>query len=121
MSTERADRAEHIASVPTELQNPYIVVIGASAGGVPVLQNILTSLPRQFPAVICAVVHIPAWRRSLLPTVLSISSRAAVEPVNHQPLKPGCVYVAAPDHHLIVDTVRRCCGTARRKTLIARR
>jgi len=85
------------------LRPPHIVVLGASAGGMPVLQRIVAALPSNFPAVLCAVVHIPAWRRSMLPAVLSVDSRPAVEPVNRQPLAPGRLYVAAPDHHLIVE------------------
>jgi two-component system, chemotaxis family, protein-glutamate methylesterase/glutaminase len=80
-----------------------LVVIGASAGGLPVLQETLRELSADFPAIICVVVHIPAWRRNLLPALLRLDGRHAIEPVNHQPLRPGRVYVAPPDHHLIID------------------
>jgi len=80
-----------------------MIVIGASAGGLPVLREMLGRLSAPFPAVICVVVHIPAWRRNLLPTLLAMGGRPAIEPVNRQPLASGHVYVAAPDHHLIVE------------------
>jgi two-component system, chemotaxis family, protein-glutamate methylesterase/glutaminase len=104
MSIEELQRPEPAAAAaPATPDAPHVVVFGASAGGVPVLQHIVTTLPRDFPAIMCAVVHIPSWRRSLLPAVLSLDDRTAVEPVNRQPLVPSRLYVAAPDHHLIVE------------------
>jgi two-component system chemotaxis response regulator CheB len=83
--------------------SPPVIVVGASAGGLPVLERILHQLPADFPGVICAVVHIPPWRKSYLPSVLSTDARRALEPMNHQPLVPGRVYVAPPDHHFIIE------------------
>jgi two-component system chemotaxis response regulator CheB len=80
-----------------------ILVIGASAGGLPALQQILRGLPSEFPVIVCAVVHIPAWRESLLPSVLTTNGRRAIEPVNHEELVAGTVYIAPPDHHLMVE------------------
>jgi two-component system chemotaxis response regulator CheB len=80
-----------------------LVVIGASAGGLPVLQQILAALPADLPATVCAVVHIPPWRRSYLPSVLTFAGRPAIEPMNHQPLNHGRAYIAPPDHHLMVE------------------
>src|SRR4051812_48429057 len=82
---------------------PPVIVIGASAGGLEALDVIWSGLPEGFPAAICVVLHIPAWRSSFLPAVLSSSGRTPVEPVNHQPLAAGRVYVAPADHHLIID------------------
>jgi two-component system chemotaxis response regulator CheB len=80
-----------------------VVVFGASAGGLPVLERILRELPADFPGIICVVVHIPPWRKSYLSTVLTMDGRRAVEPMNHQPLIPGRVYVAPPDHHFTIE------------------
>jgi two-component system chemotaxis response regulator CheB len=82
---------------------PFLIVIGASAGGLPVLEEMLRRLPTDFPAIICLVVHIPPWRKSFLASVLTVEGRTAVEPMNHQPLSAGRVYVAPPDHHLMVE------------------
>src|SRR3954471_14380193 len=104
MSIEQVDRPEFGSGPsPAESLNPRVIVMGASAGGLTVLQNIIAALPKPFDAVVCVVVHTPAWRRSLLPAALSVDGSVAIEPVNHQPLAPGRVYVAAPDHHLIVE------------------
>jgi len=80
-----------------------VVVIGASAGGLPVLERILRGLPVDFPCIICVVVHIPPWRKSYLSTVLTTEGRRAIEPMNQQQLIPGQVYVAPPDHHFIIE------------------
>jgi two-component system chemotaxis response regulator CheB len=82
---------------------PRIIVVGASAGGIAVLQDTLARLPRAFPAIICAVVHMPPWRRSTLPSMLAVDDRPAIEPVNRQPLIAGRLYVAPSDHHLLVE------------------
>jgi two-component system chemotaxis response regulator CheB len=80
-----------------------LIVIGASAGGLPPLQQILRELPAELPVIICVVLHLPPWRGSSLARVLSVDGRAVVEPMNHQALQPGRVYVAPPDHHLMVE------------------
>jgi two-component system, chemotaxis family, protein-glutamate methylesterase/glutaminase len=80
-----------------------IVVIGASAGGVRAVKAILGELPPDFPAIVCVVVHIPAWRKSVLPSVLAIDGRSGMEAANHQTLSAGRVYIAPADHHLLVD------------------
>jgi two-component system chemotaxis response regulator CheB len=82
---------------------PRIVVIGASTGGLPALQELLRGLPAGFQPTICVVVQLPAWRRDLLSSVLAVGERKAIEPVNRQPLSAGALYVAPPDHHLLVD------------------
>jgi len=82
---------------------PRIVVIGASAEGLGALNQILKDLPRGLDAIVCAVVHAPPWGRHVLPSVLTAGERAAIEPVNHQALVPGALYVAPPDHHLLVE------------------
>src|SRR3981081_2816180 len=82
---------------------PRMIVIGASAGGISVLREVLAGLSSGFPAIICVVIHIPAWRKNLLPTLLRIDDHQAVNPVNRQRLALGRVYVAPPDHHLMID------------------
>jgi two-component system, chemotaxis family, protein-glutamate methylesterase/glutaminase len=81
-----------------------IVVIGASAGGVEALQELVKQLPADFPASVFVVLHIPARSRSYLPELLSRSGRLrAVHPADGEPIQPGRIYVAPPDHHLIVE------------------
>jgi len=79
-----------------------IVVIGTSEGGVTALPKLLKELPATFPAAILIVLHIGA-HKSNLPWLLERSIKLpACHPTHGDPLLPGHVYVAPPDHHMIV-------------------
>jgi two-component system, chemotaxis family, protein-glutamate methylesterase/glutaminase len=81
-----------------------IIVIGASAGGVEVLSQLVRGLPPGFPAALLVVCHIPAGTRSVLPEILSRSGPLlAVHGRDGDPINPGHIYVAPPDHHLLVE------------------
>jgi two-component system chemotaxis response regulator CheB len=80
-----------------------IVVIGASAGGVEALKELVSYLPADFPAPILVVVHIPPHAISVLPAILSRNGKLpAIHPQDGQKLEQGQIYVAPPDNHLLV-------------------
>ena len=80
------------------------IVIGASAGGVQALSALIADLPADLPAAVFIVLHIPNNVPSLLPSILSRDARM---PVSHaedrEEIRPGKVYVAPPDHHLLIE------------------
>jgi len=80
-----------------------MVVIGASAGGVDALVQLVRTLPMSFPAPICVVLHIPADSPSLLPQILSREGQLEAKHAGHgdEP-KPGTIYIAPPDRHLVI-------------------
>lgn len=79
-----------------------IIVIGASAGGVEAVSRLVADLPRDLRASFLLVVHL-ARGRSMLPEILSRAGRIpAAHPVDGEPLQYGRIYVAPPDHHLVV-------------------
>lgn len=81
-----------------------IIVIGASAGGVPVLSKLVADLKRDLPAAVFIVLHIPAHSPSWLPEILSRDSRLAVaHPVDGEDITRGRVYVAPPNQHLLIE------------------
>jgi two-component system chemotaxis response regulator CheB len=85
-----------------------IIVIGASAGGVPALQSLVSTLPPGLPAAAFIVMHVPAWHRSELRGILSRHSSMPVSnPAPHQTIETGHIYVAPADHHLIIERDRR--------------
>src|SRR5256714_8926179 len=80
------------------------IVIGASAGGVEALQDVVARLPADLPAPACVVLHVAPYVASFLPAILSrAGSLPAVHPPNGTPLEPGVIYVAPPDHHLLIE------------------
>src|SRR5438045_7970195 len=80
-----------------------IIVIGASAGGVEAISRVIAELPRDIRAAILVVLHISRGR-SLLPEILTRAGRLpAAHPSDGEPLQYGHIYVAPPDHHLIVQ------------------
>jgi two-component system chemotaxis response regulator CheB len=80
-----------------------IVVIGASAGGVEALTQLVRTLPNTFPGAIFVAMHFPAYGTSVLPSILE---RAGNLPARHaedgQAIEAGRIYVAPPDRHLIL-------------------
>jgi two-component system, chemotaxis family, protein-glutamate methylesterase/glutaminase len=80
-----------------------LVVVGASAGGVETLQQLLGGLPPDLPAAVLVVLHVPSGGSGALPRILARSSALPVDRATHgSQLRPGTVTVAVPDHHLLV-------------------
>jgi two-component system chemotaxis response regulator CheB len=80
-----------------------LVVIGASAGGVEALVQLLRSLPADLPAAVLVVLHLPTGARSALPDILDrVCALPVQQAVDGVPLEPGTVRVAVPDRHLMV-------------------
>src|SRR5437867_9223674 len=81
-----------------------IIVIGASAGGVDVLAQLVRGLPPGLPASIFVVCHFPPGGRSVLPEILSRAGPLLASHANDgDPFYPGQIYVAPPDHHLLLE------------------
>jgi len=81
-----------------------VVVIGASAGGVEALKQLVAKLPGDTDAALFVVLHIPNQGPSRLPEILRYKSRL---PVGHakdgEPMESGRIYVAPPNHHLLLE------------------
>ena len=81
-----------------------IIVIGASAGGVYALKNLVASLPADFDASIFVVLHISPHSPSYLPDILTAAGPlVAVHPKDGEPVLHGRIYIAPPDHHLLIE------------------
>jgi two-component system chemotaxis response regulator CheB len=80
-----------------------IVAIGASAGGVRALQEILRSLPAELKAAVLIVQHTPPYWPSLLPELLQrVSALPILVTEDDMPITGGNVYLPPRDQHLIV-------------------
>lgn len=83
------------------------LVIGASAGGVEVLNILLSALPAQFDAAVMVVTHLPPDSPSYL--VQAFTGRCAlpvIEPDAGERIVAGRVYVAPPGYHMLVEDDR---------------
>jgi two-component system chemotaxis response regulator CheB len=86
------------------MENRNIVVIGASAGGFDAIKKLIAQLPEDFHASVFIVWHMSADVRGILPQMLNrVSKLHAAHAVNMEAVKPGRIYVAPPDHHMLLD------------------
>lgn len=80
------------------------VAIGASAGGLNALQKVLAPLPADFTLPMFVVQHRLPSRDDLLTFSLDQSCQLVVKEADEkEPAKPGYVYVAPANYHLLVE------------------
>jgi two-component system, chemotaxis family, protein-glutamate methylesterase/glutaminase len=81
-----------------------MICVGASAGGVGALQQLIGRLPVGFPASVFIVLHLPQTGTSVLPNILNRAGKLpALHAVHNDPIVPGHIYIAPPGFHLTVD------------------
>jgi two-component system chemotaxis response regulator CheB len=82
----------------------HTVAVGASAGGIEALRRLVAQLPEDFPATLLVVLHMPPKGTSVLPQILARAGKLPAEAAS-EGISPagGCIYVAPPDCHLLVD------------------
>lgn len=91
----------------TRLPRIEAIVIGASAGGVEALLNLLGPLRRGFGLPIIVVLHLPDERRSHLAEVFARRVHLPVrEAFDKTPIEPGTLYFAGSGYHLSVEQDR---------------
>ena len=89
------------------MENRNIIVIGASAGGFEAIKKIVGGLPPHLHASIFIVWHVSPDVRGILPDVLNrLGTLPAAHAVDMEPIKPSRIYVAPPDHHLLIEKER---------------
>lgn len=91
---------------PQKLQRD-VMVVGASAGGIRAVIEVLSRLPADLPAFVGVVIHRGAvtsedWSR----TLGSKTKLRVVEPSDGDPLVRGVVYVAPADCHMTFENDR---------------
>jgi two-component system chemotaxis response regulator CheB len=81
-----------------------IVALAASAGGLAALSRVLGGLPASFPAPTAIVQHLDPRHRSLMAEILGKRTHLKVRQAREgDELRPGWVYIAPPDNHLLVN------------------
>jgi len=81
-----------------------VVAVAASAGGLKALSLVFSMLPPDFPAAVVVVQHLDPRHRSLMADILSRRTPLQVkQAAEGDRLRPGTVYIAPPDRHLLVN------------------
>lgn len=78
-----------------------IFVIGASTGGIGALCTLVQDLP---PGLPCAILIVQHGATDILVDILKRCHRDGhvIAPKDGEAIRPGYIFVAAPDHHLVV-------------------
>ncbi|HEY0033673.1 MAG TPA: chemotaxis protein CheB [Devosia sp.] len=100
------------------MNNRDIIVIGGSSGATTPLKAILSELPANLRAAVFIVLHIPARSLGILATVASAASALPVHAAEHgMQIQPGHIYLAVPDHHLILKEGHMVLGRGPRENM----
>lgn len=83
--------------------NHDIVTIGASAGGVEALKQLVKTLPADLSAALFVVVHFPSYSTSVLPQILNHRGKLRASHIQDgETIVSGRIYVVPPDFHGIL-------------------
>jgi two-component system, chemotaxis family, protein-glutamate methylesterase/glutaminase len=94
MSVEATDRFE-------------ILAVASSAGGISALRNLIGGLPRDFAVPVVVVQHLDPRHQTVIAEVIGRHTALHVKLAEaDESIKPGVVYVAPPDRHLLVNSSR---------------
>ncbi|HEX5126014.1 MAG TPA: chemotaxis protein CheB [Rhodocyclaceae bacterium] len=97
------------ASSSHEASSRFIdaIVVGASAGGVAALSEILTNLPVSFAIPVIVVLHVPSDRPSHLPDIFRhrVGMRVS-EAQDKEPISSSTLYFAPAGYHLSIENDR---------------
>ena len=83
-------------------QDIELIVVGGSSGSIPVLMQIINSLPDDFKVPVVLIIHRMKNVESELKTLLS-STKKIIEPEDKEPIRQGCVYLAPQNYHLLIE------------------
>lgn len=82
-----------------------VVGMAASAGGLSALSTVLKELQSDFPAPVLVVQHLDPRHRSVMAEILDRRIPLEVKEARAgDRLEPGQVFVAPPNHHLLVNS-----------------
>jgi two-component system chemotaxis response regulator CheB len=99
-----------MSAVPSLAGRIDAIVMGASAGGVEALLTLLPALSATLSVPVFIVLHLPRDRPSLLADIFMRKCAVPVrEAQDKEPVRPGTVYFAPPDYHLLIDEGPQLC------------
>jgi two-component system chemotaxis response regulator CheB len=84
-----------------------IIVMGGSTGSFEAFKTIAGGLPKDLEASVFIVWHMAPTVRGILPQVLNVAGPLyASEAADGEKVERGRIYVAKPDHHLLLENSR---------------
>jgi len=100
--TKRLELIKKPISINREKRTRHtILAMGASTGGPPALQHILTSLPQNLPVPVVIAQHMPKlFTQSFAQRLNSLSQIEVKEAEEREPLRPGVALIAPGDVHM---------------------
>ncbi|MCW3035175.1 MAG: CheB methylesterase [Actinobacteria bacterium] len=98
------ERANDPVARPVVAPPFELVAIASSAGGLAALTSVLSGLPGAFPAAVVLVQHLDPRHKTLLADMLGRRTELRVKMADEgDHLTGGCVYIAPPNYHLVVN------------------
>jgi len=85
---------------PSSGKSP-LIVIAASTGGPAAVTRVVSGLPKEFPAAVILVLHMPAtFTKQFTVQLAEISALPVKEAESNETPQPGVIYVCPGSHHL---------------------
>src|SRR5579864_3260380 len=99
----QSKKKKALDDLPYSRRRYDVVAMGASAGGLKALSEVLRVLSENFPSSIVVVQHVSPEHKSWMANLLGRSTPLKVKQAEHgEIMLPGTVYIAPPDEHLLV-------------------
>lgn len=99
--------SEHDAKGESREALPFVVCLGASAGGLEALESFFEALPPNTGASYVVVVHLSPDFKSAMPELLARHTSMEVAAAEHdEPLKPNRIHIIPPRVNMVVQNGR---------------
>lgn len=87
-----------------EFEIPYVVGIGASAGGLEAIEQFFQSINREIGAAFVVVQHLSSKYKSFMPELLTKYTNMTVLQANEgMKIEPKTVYLCPPNHYITIQ------------------
>ncbi|RDB06560.1 chemotaxis protein CheB [Runella aurantiaca] len=88
-----------------------IVVIGGSAGSIPVICELIEALSSPFDFAVVVVIHRSKNVISEMEQILAVKRKEIMvkEPDDKEPIQKNCVYLAPQNYHLLIEETHSFC------------
>jgi len=81
-----------------------LILMGVSSGAIEALRILLPALPAALPVALVLVIHRHRVESGdLIPLLTRICRLPVRFPEDKEVIRPGCLYIAPPDYHLLIE------------------